>query len=74
MKIKYLFLIIIFTVFTTTLKYVVILNEFNLLITGGIVNSLVAGTFFIFGIIISSTFLEFRDSQPLNNDYSGRIR
>jgi hypothetical protein len=73
MKIKYLFLIIIFTVFTTTLKYVVILNEFNLLITGGIVNSLVAGTFFIFGIIISSTFLEFRETHKSPGEIANHL-
>jgi hypothetical protein len=65
--------IIAITTIAVVVKYVLIQHELNILSTGNLLNSMIAGTIFVFGIILSTVFSEFREAHRLPGELGNHL-
>ncbi len=65
--------IIAITAIAIILKYILIQYELNILSTGNLLNSMIAGTIFVFGIILSAVFSEFREAHRLPGELGNHL-
>jgi len=69
-----LFIQIISVTFLAILLKLIIINlDINVLSTGSLLNSMIAGTIFIFGVVLSAVFSEFREVHRLPGELGNHL-
>lgn len=65
--------IILITLLAVIVKIIIINEDLNVLSTGSLLNSMIAGTIFIFGVVLSAVFSEFREVHRIPGELGNHL-